>query len=92
MKALISPTEIFTWTWVTSWVWSPFDGEFVPETTDSIKDCQRVAEVKEQEFEVALPLFWFDCPNNCVQDEWYYKNGQVQPKPQNAPVPELPLE
>lgn len=32
----------------------------------------RVAEVSAQEFEVAAPLFWTDCPDDCVADAWYY--------------------
>lgn len=32
----------------------------------------RVAEVITQEFEVAAPLFWTDCPDDCVADVWYY--------------------
>jgi len=94
MKALISPIETFTWTWVTSWVWIPEDGDepahWAPETTESIDGCQRVAQVQEQGFDVAAPLFWIDCPNDCVPDEWYYKDGQVQPKPQSVEKPSNP--
>lgn len=97
MKALISPNETFTWTWVTSWMWGPMPTRtdpnaqgWVPDTTDSIENCQRVAEVKPDNaiFDVALPLHWVDCPDNCVTDEWYYKDGQVNPKPQNALLPQ----
>lgn len=42
---------------------------------------QRIAEVCEQEFPVANPLFFVDCPNECVADQWYYSDGQVFEKP-----------
>ena len=88
MKALISPNELFTWTWVSNWVkdnqdqWQPVYSEIV--------NCQRVAEVEPDDkiFQVAQPLYWVDCPDNCVADTWYYKDGQVQIKPQDTPVPE----
>jgi hypothetical protein len=87
MKALISTTEVFTWTWVTSW--KKEEDEWVPDTTDLIENCQRVAQVEPDDkvFEVHSSLIWVDCPDNCVEDQWYYKNGQVQPKPQNALKP-----
>ena len=88
MKALISSTELFTHTWVTSW--KQEDGKWVPSTTDSIQNCQRVAEVEPDNkvFPVHSTLFWVDCPDNCVADQWYYKDGQVQVKPQNVEKPQ----
>lgn len=34
----------------------------------------RVAQVSEDDkiFEVGLPLYWNDCPNDCVADMYYY--------------------
>ena len=86
MKALISPNESFTWTWVTSW--KQVDGKWVADTTDSIENCQRVAEVEPVPFEVAPPLHWVDCSEDCKADQWYYKDGVCSPKPQNVPYPE----
>lgn len=44
----------------------------------------RVAQVEAQEFEVAAPLFWVDCPDGVTAD-WVYDNGMfiepVQPEP-----------
>lgn len=51
----------------------------------------RVAEVVTQEFEVALPLFWTNCDDNCVADEWFFNtaNNTCEPKPiQPEPVVE----
>ena len=88
MKALISPNEVFTWTWVTSWVQE--SNQWIPSATSSIENCQRVVEVKPDNeiFDVAQPLYWISCPDNCVADQYYYKDGQVQLKPQDVSVPE----
>ena len=95
MKALISPNEGNVVTWVSSWksgmVVTPentVETAWVPDTSESIEGCARVAEVAENSFDVASPLFWVDCPDECVANEWYYKDGQLQPKPQNALQPE----
>ncbi len=52
---------------------------------------ERVAQVESDEsaFPVAAPLFWMDCPDDCVADQWYCINGvcQVIPQPP-APEPE----
>lgn len=49
---------------------------------------QRIAQVNDIEFPVAPPLFWTDCPDDCVPDLWYYSNGQCLPKPVPPPQPE----
>jgi len=88
MKALISPNEIFTHTWVVSW--RPEGNGWVADTMGTIDNCQRVAQVEPDNkvFEVAQPLHWIDCPDECKADYWYYKDGQVQIKPQNVERPE----
>jgi len=86
MKALISPNEISNYSYISSWnevngVWEPVRSE--------ILNCQRVAQVEpdNQTFPVAEPLYWFDCPDNCQADVWYFKDGQVAVKPTDAPNP-----
>jgi hypothetical protein len=81
MKALISPNELFDLTWVSSW-----NGD--EPVYSEILDCQRVAEVEPTEFEVAPPLFWVDCPDDCKADAWYFKDGACYIKPKNSPKPE----
>lgn len=97
MKALISSIEIFDVTWVTSWKLEPsptlIDPEkmiWVPDTKQTITNCQRVAQVVQDSgtFEVNSNLIWIDCPDECVADQWYYKDGQVQLKPQDVDYPE----
>jgi len=81
MKALISPNESFNLTWISSW-----DG--TEPVYSEILNCQRVAEVELSPFEVAQPLFWVDCPDDCKADQWYFKDGAVYIKPTDASKPE----
>lgn len=86
MKALISPNESFNLTWVSGWIkddqdqWQPVYSE--------ILNCQRVAEVEPTSFEVAPPLFWVDCPEDCKADQWYFKDGQCFIKPEDVLKPD----
>jgi hypothetical protein len=100
MKALISPLEPYTYTWISSWVWvskptlEKPDGGYWDQVYSSIEDCQRVAEVEPDDkmFDVAPPLHWVDCPDTCVADAWYFKDGQVSVKPLDVPMPSTPVE
>lgn len=42
----------------------------------------RVAQVDALGFEIAKPLFWVGCPDDCVADLWYYIEQQCRPLPQ----------
>ena len=88
MKALISPNESFDYKWISSWVQDPQTQVWNPVYSE-IFGCQRVAQVEpdNQTFPVALPLHWVDCPDDCQADAWYFKDGQVFIKPENAPHP-----
>ena len=93
MKALISSTEISNVSWVTAWeeVTPPTDPvTYQAKTTSTIEDTMRVAEVVNDgnTFEVYETLFWVDCPDDCQADAWYYKDGAVYIKPEDAPKPE----
>ena len=48
----------------------------------------RVAEVEQQAFEVAPPLFWVDCADNVVADQFWYDPSDQTIKP--IPVPPEP--
>lgn len=53
---------------------------------------ERIAQVETDNnvFEVAAPLFWVDCPDDCEADAWWYYQGtcQVMPTPPE-PTPEV---
>ena len=51
----------------------------------------RVAVVSDVEFPVAEPLYWLDCPDDCIQDRWILVNGQLVNNPP-VTVVELPEE
>jgi hypothetical protein len=58
MKALISPSE----------------KRNIHVDSETNKDAFRIAEVKpnDGDFDVAPPLFWKECPDECEPDLWYY--------------------
>jgi hypothetical protein len=85
MKALISPSEKFELSWVSSWSFETDEWKPVRSILD---ECQRVAEVSSTPFEVALPLHWVDCHDECVADQWYFKDGELHAKPQDVAKPE----
>lgn len=87
MKALISPIEVFDYEWIVSW--NLVDGKYVP-VKETILSCTRVAQVESDEsiFDVAEPFFWAPCPENCVADEWYFKESQFHKFPTNANNPQ----
>ena len=90
MKALVSPLETFDYEWIVSW--NLVDDKYVP-VKDTISGCVRVAQVEPDEsiFDVAEPLFWVSCPENCVADEWYFKDSQFHKLPTNADIPVAPI-
>jgi hypothetical protein len=52
----------------------------------------RVAEVTSIVFPVASPLFWVDCADDVVADQFYCADGKILPVPQSALKPEpVPL-
>jgi hypothetical protein len=88
MKALIATTEVFNLSWVSSWVKNETSQKWQPIYSE-ILDCQRVAQVEpdDKTFPTYHTLIWVDCPDNCVADEWYFKDSVCYPKPQDQPMP-----
>ena len=77
-KALISPNEQVSY--ISGW-----DGQNPAETVLG----QRVAEVCDAEFEVAAPLFWLDCADDVVANEYYCIGTTIQAIPESPTKPSL---
>jgi len=83
-NALISPNESPI-NYVSGWT---TDVPPQPVYTPINNSC-RVAEVADQTFEVASPLFWTECDDDVVADQFYYntKDKEIYPVPEPAPPP-----
>lgn len=77
-KALISPNEQVSY--ISGW-----DGQNPVYTVLG----QRVAEVCDAEFEIAAPLFWLDCDDDVVANEYYYDGTAIQAIPESPTKPSL---
>ena len=53
---------------------------------EQVNTGYRVAQVEENSFDVAPPLFWVDCSNEVIQDQFWYDPTDEQIKPN--PIPE----
>jgi hypothetical protein len=79
-KALISPNESPI-QYIESW----YNNSPVYATYPN--SC-RVAEICETEFEIAPPLFWVDCSDDIIADQFYYDTATNEIYPiVNAPIP-----
>jgi len=83
-KALISPNESVSY--ISSW--SLVGDVYRPIFTVV---GERVAEVADQEFEVALPLFWTACADETTTSDYYYDaaSQRILPVPTPAPYPAI---
>jgi hypothetical protein len=66
-NAIIDPRQSVSE--VTGWVPNTNPPEAIIQ---EIPNSARVAEVAEQTFPVAEPLFWTPCADDVVADQWYY--------------------
>lgn len=48
----------------------------------------RIAEVCDNPFEVAYPLYWVECADDVVADQWYWNGLNCIQIPQE-PIPEV---
>ena len=81
-NALISPNEqVF---WLSGWT------ETIEPIYTPISNAERIAEVADASFPVAPPLFWIDCADNVVADQFYYNkiDQTIFPVPDPTPPPE----
>ena len=53
----------------------------------SPQENNRIAEVQEQDFPIAAPLYWLECPDECTT-EWTYIDGQFYPPSPYVPTAE----
>ena len=82
-KALISPNEAPI-QYISGWGDAP---PYKPVYSNYDNSC-RVAEVLDTAFEVAQPLFWVDCADDVVADQFYYDTVAQTINPiVNAPSP-----
>jgi hypothetical protein len=82
-KALISPNESPI-QYISGW------GDEPPYKAvySNYENSCRVAEVCDTEFEVAQPLFWVDCANDVLADQFYYDTATQAINPiVNVPSP-----
>jgi hypothetical protein len=88
MKALINPNE------ETKYI-SSYDNQDPIYKIEDLKPIytivgKRVCEVAENEFPVALPLFWIDCDSNIVADFYYYDEATqsilIKPNDVDSPL------
>lgn len=92
-NALIDPTVVVDQ--LIAWEKNPDPSspyKYVPVYTP-IANSARVAETAASEFPVAEPLFWVQCADDVVADQWYYDTTAqacvVVPEP--APYPDAPV-
>ena len=88
MKALISPNETPV-RYISSWVLNAKTQKYNPVYSDYENSC-RIAQVVEdsQTFPIAEPMFWTDCADNILADDFYYQTTTTQMLPVvNEPYP-----
>ena len=84
-KALISPNESSI-QYISSWQDVPPYNAIYSNYPNS---C-RVAEVTDTDFEIAPPLFWVDCADDVVADQFYFNTATNEILPiVNEPQPIL---
>ena len=73
---------------LTSWVLDTNTQKYLPVFTP-IENSGRVAEVLAEPFSVAPPLYWLECGDDVVVDQWYCNTAtnQILVVPPPAPKP-----
>ena len=89
MKALISPSQ--TVEYISEWIATDIVGQYSPVYSD-IPNGQRVADISENEFDVAEPLFWVDCDNSTLPTTHYYDSSDSTVKLISDLEPPYPSE
>jgi hypothetical protein len=82
MQALIDPKAQVQYisAWTTEVPYEPIYATY--------PNGERVCQVADVSFPVAQPLFWVDCENDVLADQFYYDSSDKTIKPiDNAPYP-----
>jgi hypothetical protein len=84
-NALISPNESVSY--ISGWT----DAKYPLPIYSIIPNAERIPEVVNTTFEVALPLFWVSCADDVVADQYYYNSvsATIEQIPPSPPYPEL---
>lgn len=87
-NALIDP-ETTPISYISGWEAPAKPGDMYTPIYTALPDSQRVAEVSNATFPVAPPLFWTECADDVVADQWYYDSVQqlIIKVPPFAPYP-----
>lgn len=84
-KAIISPNESPI-QYISGWTDT---APYQPIYSNYLNSC-RVAEICDTEFEIAPPLFWVDCADNVIADQFYFDTVTSEILPiVNEPQPVL---
>lgn len=88
MKYALISTEEFPVKYISEYIVKE-DGEIEGVITNIEHSC-RVAQVKDQKFDVANTLFWVECDNNVIADKFYYNtnDNNIYPIPEGPIYPE----
>jgi hypothetical protein len=85
-QALIDPTTSVQY--IASWT-APTQTMPAEPVYATYPNSARVAEVVSATFPVAPPLFWTQCADDVLADQWYYNTVNLTFSPiVNAPCPE----
>ena len=86
-KALIDPSAVVTY--VSGWNPPVSPSTRYTPIISVVQNAARVAQVEDNSFQVAPPLFWVDCADNVVADIWYYDTllAQIVLVPEPVPYP-----
>ena len=86
MNALINPLEQAMQ--IVSWSGTGTKDDPIKPIVEPIENSAVIAEVEEQTFDVAEPLFWIECANTINADDYFYNTQDQQIYPiENAPQP-----
>ena len=93
-KALINPMQPSV-TYISGWtdIPDPNPDNIRAEAIETeIANAYGIAQVENQTFEVAEPLFWVDCPDETTTESWYYSiDTSLCLEKFDAPNPNPPL-